>query len=67
MVGNLAGFYGNLNGHQAGSKKCPLFFNEEREFEHLVARKQFDKNCRKKLESLGVRLDALETLLNVFP
>jgi hypothetical protein len=67
MVGNLAGFYGNLNGHQAGSKKCPLFFNEEREFEHLVARKQFDKICRKKLESLGVRLDALETLLNVFP
>ncbi len=67
MVGNLAGFYGNLNGHQAGSKKCPLFFNEEREFEHLVARKQFDKKCRDKLESLGVRLDALETLLNVFP
>ncbi len=67
MVGNLAGFYGSLNGHQAGSKKFPLFFNEEREFEHLVARKQFDKNCRKKLEGLGAKLDALETLLDVFP
>ena len=27
MVSSLAGFYGNLDGHAKGSKKCPLFFN----------------------------------------
>ncbi|MGY4366693.1 hypothetical protein ACVW1A_002758 [Bradyrhizobium sp. LB1.3] len=67
MVGNLAGFYGDLEGHEEGSKDCPLYFNRERQFEHLAARKRFDKDCRKKLEGRGVNLDALDALLNAFP
>ena len=67
MVGNLAGFYGDLEGHEEGSKDCPLFFNRERKFKHLVARKRFDQNCREKLEHLGPKLGALDALLNVFP
>ena len=27
MVSSLAGFYGNLDGHEKGSKECPMFFN----------------------------------------
>ena len=56
MVGTLAGFYGNLNGHEKGSKECPLFFNGQRDFEHLAARQQFDKDCRKETE--GSRREA---------
>ena len=67
VVSSLAGSYGDLGSHQTGSKKCPMFFNQEREFEHLTSRKQFDKGCRKKLKGLGAKLDALEALLNVFP
>jgi hypothetical protein len=67
MVSSLAGFYGNVGSHARGSKDCPLYFNQEREFGHLAARQRFDKNCRRKLKGLGARLDALDALLNVFP
>ena len=67
MVSGLAGLYGNLDGHETGSKDCPMFFNRQRKFEHLAARQQFDKDCRKKLKGLGAKLDALDALLNVFP
>ena len=67
VVSSLAGFYGDLDSHQTGSKKCPLFFNQERKFEHLASRKQFDKDCREKLKKRGANLDALDALLNVFP
>jgi hypothetical protein len=67
MVSGLAGLYGNLDGHERGSKKCPMFFNRERKFEHLASRKQFDKDCHEKLKDRGANLDALDALLNVFP
>ena len=67
MVSSLAGFYGNLDGHATGSKECPMFFNQQRKFEHLAARQRFDKDCRRKLKGLGAKLDALDALLNVFP
>ena len=67
MVSSLAGFYGNLGSHARGSKECPLFFNQQREFEHIAARQRFDKDCRRKLKGLGAKLDALDALLNVFP
>ncbi|MGY8684736.1 CHAT domain-containing protein [Bradyrhizobium sp. UFLA05-153] len=67
MVAGLAGFYGDLDGHEGGSKRCPLFFNEKREFKYIAARQQFDEDCRKKLKGLGAKLDALDALLNVFP
>jgi CHAT domain/Astacin (Peptidase family M12A) len=67
MVSGLAGLYGNLDGHETGSKKCPMFFNRQRKFEHLASRKQFDKDCREKLKDRGANLDALDALLNVFP
>ncbi|MGY3621924.1 CHAT domain-containing protein [Bradyrhizobium sp. USDA 10063] len=67
MVSSLAGFYGNLGSHARGSKECPLFFNQQREFEHVAGRQRFDKDCRRKLKGLGAKLDALDALLNVFP
>jgi hypothetical protein len=67
MVSGLAGFYGNMDGHSKGSKECPLYFNLERNFDHLTARQQFDKDCRRELKGLGAKLDALDALLNVFP
>jgi len=67
MVSSLAGFYGNLGSHARGSKECPLFFNQQREFEHIAARQRFDKDCRRKLKGLGAKLDAHDALLNVFP
>lgn len=67
MVSGLAGFYGDLDGHAKGSKECPLYFNLERNFDHLVARQRFDEGCRKKLRDRDVNFDALDALLNVFP
>ena len=58
---------GDLDSHETGSKQCPLFFNEERDFEQIAGRQRFDKGCRKKLKRLGAKLDALDALLNVFP
>lgn len=67
MVSGLAGFYGNMDGHSKGSKECPLYFNLERNFDHLTARPRFDKDCRRELKGRGVKLEALDALLNVFP
>lgn len=67
IVQSLAGFFGDLDSHETGSKQCPLFFNEERDFEQIAGRQRFDKGCRKKLKRLGAKLDALDALLNVFP
>jgi hypothetical protein len=67
MVAGLAGFYGDVGSHAKGSKDCPLYFNQERDFDHLAGRLRFDKECRKKLKGLGAKLEALDALLNVFP
>lgn len=67
MVSSLAGFYGDLGTHARGSRTCPLFFNQQREFEHIAGRQRFDKDCRHKLKGLGPKLGALDALLNVIP
>jgi hypothetical protein len=68
MVAGLAGFYGDISTHTRGPKDCPLFFNQRRDFNHLVGRQKFDALCRKKLKAkLGSRFGALEVLLKAFP
>ena len=69
MVSALAGFYGDIEAHQAGSKNCPLWFDHERKFETLISQQKFDARCRKALKlklRKGKKLDALETLLKLF-
>ena len=67
LVACLAGFYGETGTHTSGSKNCPLAFNRNRTFEHLVAAQRFDTQCRRKLaRSLGPKLKALDALLHVF-
>jgi CHAT domain len=64
MVTGLAGFYGDIDSHSR-SKDCPLWFNENRELDHLVNQQKFDATCRKKLKpKLGEKFGALEALLN---
>ena len=67
MVSALAGFYGKIEAHEEGPKTCPLWFDEEREFETLISQQKFDAKCRKALKrKLGKKFDALEALLKVF-
>ena len=66
LVTALAGFYGDINSHEGG-KNCPLWVNEDREFDSLVNQLKFDAACRKQLKpKLGKKFDALEVLLKVF-
>lgn len=67
-VTGLAGFYGDMDGHTRPPKDCPMWFNEGRDFKHLVGRQKFDVSCRKKLKpKLGSKFAALEALLKAFP
>jgi hypothetical protein len=62
----LAGFYGDLDSH-SGSQACPMWFNQNRDFKHLVGEQKFDAACRNKLKpKLGARFGALESLLKAF-
>jgi hypothetical protein len=62
----LAGFYGDIDSHER-SRSCPMWFNQNRDFKHLVAQQEFDATCRKKLKpQLGAKFDALESLLRAF-
>jgi CHAT domain-containing protein len=64
LVTGLAGFYGDVGTHATGAKNCPLAFNENRLYEHLIGRLKFDAVCRRKLsKGLGARLGALDALL----
>ncbi len=66
LVAALAGFYGHVSSHQ-NSKTCPMWMNENREFDFVVKQQKFDATCRKQLKpKLGKKLDALEALLKVF-
>jgi hypothetical protein len=66
VVTALAGFYGSVDSHKE-FKNCPLWVNENREFDALINQRKFDAACRKQLKSkLGRKFDALEALLNVF-
>jgi hypothetical protein len=67
IVTCLAGFYGDIDSHHSGAKKCPLYFDEDRDFRLLISRQRFDARCLKKLAgALGAKLDALESLLGAF-
>jgi hypothetical protein len=64
LVSGLAGFYGDVDTHARGAKDCPLAFNQERDYKHLVGRQAFDVRCRRQLsKALGPKLPALEALL----
>jgi hypothetical protein len=66
MVAAMAGFFGDMNTHH-GRSKCPLFFNEEREFKLLAGAQAFDARCRKTLlRKHRDLLLALERLLQLF-
>ena len=67
-VTGLAGFYGDLDGHTRPPKDCPIWFNEGRDYKHLVGQQKFDASCRKTLKpKLGSKFAALEALLKTFP
>lgn len=66
-VTGLAGFYGDVSSHGGRSKVCPMWFNEGREFQHLVRKQKFDATCRKHLKAqLGEKFAGLEALLEAF-
>jgi CHAT domain len=67
-VTGLAGFYGDMDGHTRPPKDCPMWFNEGRDYKHLVGQQKFDASCRKTLKpKLGPKFAALEALLKTFP
>ena len=67
MVAGLAGFFGRVNTHAGGSKNCPLWTNESRNFAHLIGEQKFDSGCKRKLSrKLGRKLGGLGALLKVF-
>ena len=67
MVTALAGFFGGVHTHDRGPKSCPLFTNDNREVQYIVAPQKFDAQCRRAVSrSMRQQLPALEALLNVF-
>jgi hypothetical protein len=67
MVMGLSGFYGHIGTHSGGAKNCPMAFNRERGYAHLVGPQQFDAACRRRLSrKLGKKMGALDALLKVF-
>ncbi|HSE31191.1 MAG TPA: CHAT domain-containing protein [Pyrinomonadaceae bacterium] len=67
MVTGLAGYYGEFESHDGRSTDCPMWFNEERDYQHLVSDQRFDASCRKKLKAkVGKTFGAFEALLKVF-
>jgi hypothetical protein len=67
LVTCLAGFYGETGTHASGAKNCPLAFNQDRDFAHLIGEQRFDAQCRRRLKgALGDKLVALDALLGVF-
>jgi hypothetical protein len=67
MVTELAGYYEDLGTHNRGPKDCPFWFNQKREFKHLVGPQKFCRACLGKLRARrSGRLAALDALLKVF-
>ena len=66
-VAMLAGMLGNIETHARPPKNCPLFFNEDRDFEELTGPQAFDRTCRAKLaKQIPKQLPALEAILKTF-
>lgn len=68
MVTALAGFFGELGSHMRGPKNYPLFFDEDRNFDHLSGPQAFDPTCRTKLKKKlpKEQVAALDSLLKTF-
>ncbi|MEQ1831198.1 MAG: hypothetical protein ABL921_34950, partial [Pirellula sp.] len=67
MVTGLAGLLADMDSHDTGAKNCPLSFNEDREWTHLVGKQAFDRKCRGMLQKkIPNELNALEALLQAF-
>jgi len=67
MVTGLAGYYGEFASHRGNSRDCPMWYNEKRNFKHLVSPQSFDTSCKKKLRlKVGQKFGALEALLKAF-
>ena len=67
MVAALAGFFGHVGTHERPSSRCPLYYNEQRDWKHMSGAQAFDATCRRQLAPrLGKQLPALELLLKVF-
>lgn len=66
-VSGLAGFFGDIEAHKRGSKKCPMAFNSDRDYAHIIQRQKFDQKCRDTLrKNIPGELAALEALLDTF-
>ena len=67
LVGALASLLGDIDYHDKGDHRCPLYYNAGRLYEHLIDRLRFDATCRRHLRTAIPReLPALETLLALF-
>ncbi|WP_414664929.1 DUF7379 domain-containing protein [Horticoccus sp. 23ND18S-11] len=67
LVGTLASLLGDIDYHEKGDHRCPLFYNPARLYEHLIDRLRFDVPCRRHLrKAIPKELPALETLLGLF-
>lgn len=66
-VSAIAGMLADLGAHEGGAKNCPLYSNEDRDFELLSGSQSFDKRCHAKLKKkIPQELAALEALLKTF-
>jgi len=67
-VSALAGFGGQLDLHETGPRSCPMWFNLDRDIDHLSHRQRFDAKCRAHLRGQhGRELQAFDALLKAFP
>lgn len=66
-VSGLAGFFGDMDAHTRGSKKCPMAFNRDRNYAHIIQRQKFDRGCHAVLQKkIPSELAALDALLDTF-
>lgn len=67
IVGLLAGYLGHVDSHEQGPKNCVMWYNNNRELEHITEQQSFHSACRKKLQkAIPKDLPALEQLLKTF-
>lgn len=63
----LAGFLSDMDAHIRGAKDCPMAFNPERDYAHIIGSQKFDQKCHAVLKKkIPNELAALDTLLNTF-
>ena len=63
----LTGMLSGTDTHRQGSRTCPMFYNEDRDFSQISGRLEFDSECRKKFRQLlPDDIDALDAMLHAF-